>query len=432
METVANTIGIMDPNSYSFRFSLEGLIRFLKPEINYGGKLHQISTTRIRCQAYDALAPTLDCKVVLNRGFHWNAQQESFLALMSRQIYLINNLHSFKSIIKNTAYGQMHELGLPIPPTYAIPQKDYTEMFKDGITKPELVFPEHDLFDLAEIGEKVGYPAFMKPQNGGGWVGVTKVENAAELQKAYNESGEKPMNLQKAIKYREFCRSVGVGPQIMPMHYNASAPHSHDRYIRGPEKAIEHVFLKPEEEKAVKQMCKIINAFYGWDHNSCEALVTEDSQIFLIDFANAYPDSKLVSLYYYFPELVKSMARWLIFCAVTEREITHGFGHDWNDYYRIMAQAKQENWPLPEVLAAYEALADRHFETAKFQAFCAEQMPNFDQQALEFFDSREFDEIIAGECQRYFTIAHEVPQKIDHYRGLIKYWIHCEGERIQG
>ena len=30
-------------------------------------------------------------------------------------------------------------------------------------------------FDLEEIGEAVGYPLFMKPFDGGMWVGVTRI-----------------------------------------------------------------------------------------------------------------------------------------------------------------------------------------------------------------------------------------------------------------
>ena len=69
-------------------------------------------------------------------------------------------------------------------------------------------------------------------------MGVSRVENREELAKAYHDSGEKPMNLQKAVDYREFVRTVGIGPQMMPMHYNASAKFSHDRYMRTDTQAV--------------------------------------------------------------------------------------------------------------------------------------------------------------------------------------------------
>jgi len=41
------------------------------------------------------------------------------------------------------------------------------------------------LFDLGAIGAQLGYPLYLKPCSGGGWVAVTRVENEAELHDAY-------------------------------------------------------------------------------------------------------------------------------------------------------------------------------------------------------------------------------------------------------
>ena len=70
------------------------------------------------------------------------------------------------------------------------------------------------LFDLEEVGAQVGYPAFMKPYDGGGWVGVTKSENDDELKQAYEESGRFVMHVQKGVvPYDGFVRCIGMGPQ---------------------------------------------------------------------------------------------------------------------------------------------------------------------------------------------------------------------------
>ena len=39
-------------------------------------------------------------------------------------------------------------------------------------------------FDLEEVAAQVGYPLYMKPFDGGQWVGVTRIEDAAELHAA--------------------------------------------------------------------------------------------------------------------------------------------------------------------------------------------------------------------------------------------------------
>ena len=85
-------------------------------------------------------------------------------------------------------------------------------------------------FDLAEIGEWVGYPLYMKPFDGGMWVGVTRVTGAEGLQAAYDESGERMMHLQRSVEdYDVFTRSLSIGPQTRVMRYEPGA-HGHYRY----------------------------------------------------------------------------------------------------------------------------------------------------------------------------------------------------------
>ena len=37
------------------------------------------------------------------------------------------------------------------------------------------------LFDLEALGEKIGYPMFMKPYDGGAWVGVSRIDEGEAL-----------------------------------------------------------------------------------------------------------------------------------------------------------------------------------------------------------------------------------------------------------
>lgn len=423
-------IGIMDPNSFALRASIEGLLDFLKLNVKYKNETYKIEHRRIMSRAYNVLGAKTTCNAILNRGAHWNPHHNSFFTMVMPKTYLINDMVSFKAIDKNTSYGQMYELGLHIPRTVAIPQEDYSELLDSSKIDADLIFPEHELFDLREMGEQVGYPAFLKPQSGGGWVGVEKVNNYEELYKAYKKSGDKPLNLQQAINYKEFVRTVGVGPQMMPMHYNASAEFSHDRYLRNEHQAVQQNFLTAAEYDEVCKITKIINAFYNWDHNSCEALISkDDGKIYPIDFANAYPDSNIVSLHFFFPELVKSMVRWLVYNAVSGRTKPI-FGRDWDDYHAIMDQADRDNWSYMDKLNEYAKLADKHFSTQEFQDFCAESLPNFERDALEYFSSEKFDSIIEEAVRRYFKIPKEVPQKVMHYKGIHQYWLKCESDRL--
>lgn len=423
-------IGIMDPNGYALRASVEGLLDFLKLNVQYKNESYKIEHRRIMSRPYNVLGANTSCSAILNRGAHWNPHHNSFFTMVMPKTYVLNDMVSFKAIDKNTSYGQMYELGLHIPRTWAIPQEDYSELLESSKIDADLIFPEHELFDLRTIGDEVGYPAFLKPQSGGGWVGVEKVDNYEELYKAYKKSGDKPLNLQQAINYKEFVRTVGVGPQMLPMHYNASSKHSHDRYLRSEDRAVEQNFLSAAEYDEVSKITKIINAFYNWDHNSCEALISkEDGKIYPIDFANAYPDSNIVSLHFFFPELVKSMVKWLVYNAITERT-KPVFGRDWDQYYAVLEQANNENWSYLDKLNEYAAIADKHFSTAEFTQFCDESLGDFERNALEFFASEKFEKIIEEAVRRYFKIPSEVPQKNMHYTGIHKFWVDCEAKRL--
>ena len=185
MKKVKKTIGVMDPNAFSFRESIEKLVVALSPNIKWNDQTHEVGTRRIKCRPYDTLRARTTCDAIINRGAHWNPHHNSFFQRVSHRTYLLNDMSSFFAVNKNTSYGQMFDLGLKIPPTFAIPQEDNSEFEFSSKISSDLVFPEYEMFDLKEIGEAVGYPAFLKPQDGGGWIGVQKVNNLTELELAY-------------------------------------------------------------------------------------------------------------------------------------------------------------------------------------------------------------------------------------------------------
>jgi len=120
----------------------------------------------------------------------------------------------------------MMRLGLNVPDTWMLPPKAYEQT---ADLQPTLTRYAR-MFDLGPIGAQLGYPLFMKPYDGGGWVGVSKVDDEAQLRAAYEASGTKVMHLQSAvIPYERFVRCIGLGPQTRVVNYDPSAP-LHDRY----------------------------------------------------------------------------------------------------------------------------------------------------------------------------------------------------------
>ena len=159
-------------------------------------------------------------------------------------------------------------------------------------------------------------------------------------------------------------------------------------------------FVSADEAALLRDTTLTINAFFGWDFNSCEAL-HKDGTWYPIDFANPCPDSQVTSLHYHFPWMVMANVRWSIFCAVTKRPFRKNL--DWEPFYAIARQ----DLPYRDKLRAYAAVAAERFETARFEEFCATHLAHLDEVALEFFASPTARDAVKKKVAALFP-AHEV------------------------
>ena len=253
----------------------------------------------------------------------------------------------------------------------------------------------------------------MKPYDGGAWVGVTAINNRQELQDAYNISGTRIMNLQKGVVPNDaFVRCVGLGPQFRLVNYDPAAP-LHDRY------RMDYNFLPADQAQRLADTTLVINAFFGWNFNSCEGL-RQEGNWHLIDFANACPDSQVTSLHYHFPWLIKANLRWSIFCAATDRAMKTDL--DWHEYFAIADQ----DIAFEDKLAAYVKLARRHFDVDAFETFCATHLPHLDEVANEFFASDTVHDAIGQKVKSLFP-DHEVETFTELFWNRVQEWRRVEG-----
>jgi hypothetical protein len=326
-------------------------------------------------------------------------------------VYLLNNPFTFQAMEKHAAYCAMIRLGLKVPTTWLIPHKlppkslrfvSATERFE------EMASRYNAPFDLEAIGELVGYPLYMKPFDGGQWVGVTRIEGPDELRQGYDGSGERLMHLQNAVDFDVFVRSLSIGAETMVMHYNPDRP-LHDRY------KVSHDFLSPELGTEIVIISRLVNAFFRWEFNSCETLVSGDD-VFPIDYANASPDVALTSLHYYFPWAISALVKWSVFCAVTQRAMR--INQNTRAYFDI---GDREDLSYGEKLAEYMRLADEYFQVAAYREFCAEHLAGLDEAVLEYVESPDFDALLVRTVQSTFP-EHEHEQFVSHYRGLLGAW----------
>ena len=384
----------------------EGLLRRWTPTLRVGGDDVRFEVDRVTIEPFDLRAP-VKYDVVLDRLTHWYTNTREWIkkGVLMDDLYVLNNPWSVQSMEKQTSYCAMMRLGMPIPDTWLVPPKEYGEDQPD--LQPTLE-RYAQLFDLDDIGGRVGYPHFMKPYDGGGWVGVTKIDDAEALKSAYEESGKFVMHLQKGVlPHDHFVRCVGIGPDIRIVEYDPSAP-LHERYTN------EHDHLGAEDTAHLRQITLTINAFFGWDFNSCECL-HQSGVWHPIDFANPCPDSQVTSLHRHFPWLVLGNLRWSLFNAATKRKVQRNL--DWEPFFEIA----DGPGTFAEKLPQYAAIAEERLDVARFDEFCAEHLGPLDEIAWEFFGSTEAREAVREKVVALFP-EDEVEEFTEYFWRSIQDW----------
>lgn len=403
-------IGLLIGDENDWPTTFEQLTHRLGSTFSHRGKTHNIEVDRIRIHPFSLSDPT-SYNVVIDRLAYWHYQPREWLkkAALLNGTYMLNNPFTFQSMEKHSAYCAMLRLGLNIPETWLIPTKagprDEDKDKKYAITAERY----HDLFDLPSIANQIGYPLFMKPFDGGGWRGVTRINNEQELMYAYNESGRTLMHLQAGLdNFDVFVRSLAIGPQVGSFNYDPGQP-MHGRYL------IDHQFLSAEKGREAQIITKVINAFFRWDFNSCEAILKNDV-LWPIDFANACPDIAITSLHYYYPWALKALVAWSFFCAISERPVCITMNIE--DYFAI-ADSDRSYW---EKLEAYEKLADEHLQRHEFEEFKASQLGHLDEVMWHLAQAPEFDQTIVETVRTTFP-DYEWDRFIAHFRGLLRHWV---------
>jgi hypothetical protein len=373
--------------------------------VRSGGTEHTFASERLTIEPFDLTDPVRS-ELVIDRLAYWYYHPREWLkkAALVNRTYLLNSPFTFQSMEKHSAYCAMLRLGLKVPKTVLVPYKNPLDNVRWAYTSAKY----NEAFDLDALAEEVGYPLYMKPFDGGGWRGVSRIENADDLHRAYDASGEMLMHLQATVDYEVFARALSIGPETMVMEFRPDRP-MHERY------AVSHDFLSPEAGHEVAAISRIVNAFFRWEFNSAEMLVA-GNEVYPIDYANACPDVAVTSLHYYFPWAISALVRWSVFCLTTGRQA--GIDLDTADYFAV---ADDPDRTYSEKIDAYLALADEHFETARYQEWCATHLPHLDEQVHDWMTSPEFDRMLLDTVRASYP-PHEQDAFLAHFRGLLDLW----------
>jgi hypothetical protein len=413
---VRHLVGLLLGTEDDWPRAFESLLAGLGPVRDDAGRRHVFDTERLTIEPFSLRAkPRTD--LVIDRLAYWYYHPREWLkkvALMD-DVYLLNSPFTFQSMEKHAAYCAMIRLGLKVPETVLVPYKNPPDHAKYAYTAQRYNVP----FDLDAVAAPIGYPMYMKPYDGGGWRGVSRIRNAEELHRAYNESGGMLMHLQAAVEdYDIFARTLSIGAETMVMSFDPGQP-MHDRY------RVEHGFLEPATGDEVVTISRVVNAFFQWEFNSCEMLV-KNGDVFPIDYANACPDVAVTSLHYYFPWAMRALVKWTVFCLATGRRPRIDL--DTRSYFDV---AERGDLDYRQKLAEYRRLADAYFDVDAYRDFCAAQLPDIDQQVLDWASGPACDRLLIDTVTSTYP-DHEHERFIAHIRGLVALWVRDEAGRLQG
>jgi glutathione synthase/RimK-type ligase-like ATP-grasp enzyme len=234
---------------------------------------------------------------VINNPFWWSADEKFF-----------NNALALK-------------LGIPVPktaliPSHARPDDTTAESFSN------LAYP----LDWQGIFDYVGFPAYMKPFDGGGWKEVYKLEDKEDFFHKHSLTSQHVMMLQEEIEFDEYYRCYCIGGKyVRIMQYEPRNPF-HLRYA---------VDNPPSSEKLLETIHEYViklNQHLGYDFNTVEFAV-RDGIPYAIDFCNPAPDAEVSSVgQENFDWVVDTAAKYAI-----ERAKEHVEGQDnltWGEYLK--------------------------------------------------------------------------------------------------
>ena len=198
--------------------------------------------------------------VVVNDPFWWEADEKFFECTLARK------------------------LGVAVPRTVVLPNKSYISDISDQSLR-NLQYP----LDWEAIIAYVGLPAILKPNTGGGWKDVYRVDSRDDLIWAYDQSGAlapghrpKTMILQEFIRWEDYVRCICIGrTHILPIRYDPTAPFQ-ERYV------IDRPVEGALRDRAVADAIKLTDAL-GYDMDTVEFAV-RDGTLYAIDFLNPAPD----------------------------------------------------------------------------------------------------------------------------------------------
>jgi hypothetical protein len=259
---------------------------------------------------YDLIIDRISHEVPFYRAFLKRAALEGTI--------IINNPFWWSAADKFFNFSLATKLGVAIPKTVLLPQKGYIE----GITSESLRNLEFPL-DWKAIADYVGFPAIIKPFDGGGWKNVSRVNNLEELWKVYDTTDTLCMTLQEMIDWDQFVRCYCIGQQdVLIMPYDPRKPYlSGEQYVHDP------TYLSADVAERVARDVLTLNRALGYDINTVEFTI-KDGIPYAIDFMNPAPDAEVASVGEFYHNWLTKAVTDLVFRRLSEPQVERRYRWD--------------------------------------------------------------------------------------------------------
>ncbi len=269
-------------------------------------------------------------------------------AAMAQGTYVIPNPVLWTADDKYLGFTLAARLGLTVPRTCLLPIAGSTQLY--DITSESLrnlKFLEQS--DWQAIFDYIGFPCWLKPVSGGGWLAVSKVHSPEEFFHLYNKEvfhtkavyPEDPgqdlavrnwlsrtlvFMLQEDIAYQQFARCFYIAGDVTTARFEPPDRVAGERLGKY---SVDPDFFGPELLGRIEAYVRKLNRALGYEINTTELLV-KDGVPYAIDFLNFSCDFDTNSIGPRLADMgVDKVSDYLIRCVTDESARLQGKDNVW-------------------------------------------------------------------------------------------------------
>jgi hypothetical protein len=258
-------------------------------------------------------------------------------AAVASGTYVIPNPMLWSADDKYLGFTLASDLGLTVPKTCLLPIAGSTQLYDiTAESLRNLKYLDHSEWQV--IFDYIGFPCWLKPVSGGGWLAVSKVHSPDEFFHLYNNEifHTKPVYpedadqdravrnwlsrtlvfmLQEDIAFQQFARCFYIAGDVTTARFEPPdrvAGARLGRYSYDPD------FFGPELLVRIEEYVRKLNQAMGYEINTTELLV-KDGIPYAIDFLNFACDFDSNSVGTHFADMgVDKVSDYLINCVTDE------------------------------------------------------------------------------------------------------------------